>query len=389
VDLWDLTKLLLRRWYFALPMLLATLVLVYAAAQTVDPDYSAKGYLQMIPPPGPDAPEDPNAKPRPRNPWFDLGYEALGTAAVLKVTEKAALERLDAIGLTDEVTVLVREDSPLFEIEAIGSSPAQATATVREIIRQITAGIAESQKQYGVFPEDTITTLTLNDGGNVEVVTAKKKRVLIVAAGVGLLLTAAATIALDALARRRARPPGHVVDPDLALPGGPPPGPSLAPSGLPLAAAPTRPAPGPLSQRPAGTSISVMPASGPGTGFGVDFGPAAQRRAGGGGRPSADSRPAGGSLFESGAAQSARPAPADVPDPLLSLPPATLALGWPPEQPRLGGDDPVVTTRPPGESGPASPGRSEAADLDDDSPDATIVLPLAYLSKRDDRNTKN
>jgi hypothetical protein len=374
VDLWDLTKLLLRRWYFALPMLLASMVLVYVAAQTVDPDYSAKGYLQMIPPSRPEAPADPEAKPRPQNPWFLLGYEPLGTAAVLKVTEKAGLERLDAIGLTDEVTVVVREDSPMFEIEAIGVTPAQATGTVREIIRQLNESIAESQRQYNVLPEDTITTLTLNDGGNVEVVTAKKKRVLIVAAGIGLLLTAAATIALDALARRRTRPPGHLADPDLALPGAPPGG-----HPAPIHEGPTRTTAGELPHRVPGPVVQVLPAGGARAGYVPEYGRGGPAVAGPG---PAGSTYAGAGLFGDGQGPAAPVAP-PAHDPLLSLPPATLQLGWPPEQPRVG-NDPVVT-RMPGEAA-----RSDsAADVDDDTPDATIVLPLAYLSKRDDRNTKN
>ncbi|HET6213461.1 MAG TPA: hypothetical protein VFE14_11385, partial [Micromonosporaceae bacterium] len=134
-----------------------------------------------------------------------LGYQALGNAALLKVTDPPVLERLAKEGYAPSVTVTLAERLPLLEIEAVGSSEAQATATVREIIKLLADDILTEQKQYGVATEDTITTLTLNDGANVEVVTSKVKRAIVVAGGVGMLVTVGGTIGLDALLRRRSR----------------------------------------------------------------------------------------------------------------------------------------------------------------------------------------
>jgi hypothetical protein len=337
VDLWDLTKLLLRRWYIALPLLLASVAIVFMTAQTVTPDYRALGYLQMIPPPGSSQPPNANAKPRPHNPWLDLGYEPLGTAVLLKVTDKDSLERLAANGLTDSVAVELSRNGTLFEIEAVGTSPAQATATVQEVIRMLSAEIAASQQQYRVLPEDTITTTIVNNGGNVEVVTTKQKRILVVAAGLGVLFTTAATIGLDALLRRLRRPRRPDVDldplmasapparmPDLVqqptMPplrpswrDNPPPAPPPAPSAGPVLSL----APGPAQERPRVTYESIEPA------------------------PSDDRRRPGSYLA--------------------------------PRSDTTGND---VTTD--------IHERGESADGD-----VTIVLPLAYLSKRDDRNSKN
>jgi hypothetical protein len=205
VDLWDLTRLLLRRWYFAVPMLLASIGLVVLVAQSVAPDYKAMGYMQMIPAPSAGKVPDPDAKPRPANPWLDLGYAALGNAAALSVTDERSLERLAADGYSDSVTVVLNERTPLFEIEAVGNSPKQATATVRQVIKLLQADIAAKQRQYNALPEDTISTLVINDGDAPTQESSKVKRVLIVAAGVGLLITTALTIALDYWLRSRAR----------------------------------------------------------------------------------------------------------------------------------------------------------------------------------------
>lgn len=205
VDLWDLTRLLLRRWYFAVPMLLLSVALVIVAAQRVSPDYKAKGYMQMIPAPSSGKPLDPKAKPKPPNPWLDLGYAALGNASALSVTDESNLEKLAASGFSDSVTVVLNERTPLFEIEVVGNSKEQASATVRQIIKLLQTDIAAKQKQYGALAEDTISTLVINDGSSPELESSKVKRVLIVAAGLGLIITTASTIALDYWLRRRSR----------------------------------------------------------------------------------------------------------------------------------------------------------------------------------------
>ncbi|MEU4424423.1 hypothetical protein AB0F81_27705 [Actinoplanes sp. NPDC024001] len=203
MDLWDLTRLLLRRWYFAVPMLMVTVAAVIAAAQTVSPDYKAMGYMQLIPAPSAGKPLNPNAKPRPTNPWNDLGYAALGNAAALTVTKPTSIEKLVAEGYSDSITVLLNDRTPLFEIEVVGHSKEQATGTVQRVIKLLQDDIAAKQKQYGTLPEDTISTLVINDGSAPEQDSGSRKRVLIVAAGLGLLTTTASTIALDYWLRRR------------------------------------------------------------------------------------------------------------------------------------------------------------------------------------------
>jgi len=351
VDLWDLTKLLFRRWYFALPLLLVSVATVYLTAKSVTPDYRATGYLQMIPPLASSQPQDPKAKPRPQNPWLELGFSALGKAVQLKVTSKENLERFGNTGLTDNVNVELSLDGTLFEIEAVGNSPDQATATVRELIRLLTAQIATSQREYRVFPEDTITTNVVDDGGDVEVVTTKQKRILVVAAGLGVLLTAAATIGLDALLRRLRRPRDRRAEFDLE----PPTTPMLAPA----------------LRTPEVRMPEVMH------------------------QPPAPPPPR--PTWREGASPTV-----PIPGPVLSLPPG----GAGPERVRVTYEavEPVVSPprapepedRRPSPyliaridtAGPAGPTGPDPADERGEvsDGDVTIVLPLAYLSKRDDRN---
>ncbi|WP_203737216.1 hypothetical protein [Actinoplanes italicus] len=196
-----MTKLLFRRWYFSLPMLLVTLAFVAVAAVTVKPDYSAKGHTQFIPPTGTTA-KDGTKNPI-DNPWYDLGYEALANATVIDVTKKSVLEQMVEQGLSDNITVTT-DQVPLFAIEVVGESPEQATATVQFVQKGIADAVQQRQETLRVADTDIIKTLQLDDGGEVEEKSSKIMRVMVVAAGLGLLLTAGFTIGIDALIRWRA-----------------------------------------------------------------------------------------------------------------------------------------------------------------------------------------
>lgn len=215
MDLWDLARLLIRRWYFAVPMLLLSLVGVLMFSSTVAPDYSASGHLQLLPASGGADTTSPGtgaskAPPRVHNPWGDLGYQALGQAAIVKVEDESVANSLKDAGLSTNFTVTIEYGTSFFSIEAVASSSAQATATVQQLMKVLTDLVEAEQTRFGVLKQDQISTLALDKGENVKAVTSKKKRVLIVSTGVAVLVMAGSAIGLDALLRlrerRRARP---------------------------------------------------------------------------------------------------------------------------------------------------------------------------------------
>lgn len=215
VDFWDMTKVLFRRWYFALPVMVLLGLIGFAATRSVAPDYTAVGHVTLIPPEG-STDSEGNSLPI-RNPWYNLGYEALSNAAMLDVTGKAAIEQIAAEGLSDSIAIDIQMYT-VFNIEVVASSPEQATATVRRVMEMIEDAVAARQKAMGVTQSDMIGTLALDDGSNVETKTSKITRVAVVALGAVVLLTVGLTLGFDALLRRRAarRHPG-LSDPDLVL----------------------------------------------------------------------------------------------------------------------------------------------------------------------------
>jgi len=127
----------------------------------------------------------------------------LGQVAIIKVTSPDVLDDLVKAGLTDNVTVTMNTITPLFTVESIGSTPAQAVATTAKVISLLQEQITTQQTQYGVQGPDLIRTQIVDDGSKVTTQSSKVKRLLIVAGGMGVLLTVAATIGLDAFLKRR------------------------------------------------------------------------------------------------------------------------------------------------------------------------------------------
>lgn len=204
MDFWDLTKLLVRRWQVALPLLLLSAVATVLTVDRVRPDYVATAYVQLVPPvlknEAPDAP-----KPDQRNPWLGLGLQTLGNAAIVTVLDQTVVDNLKATGYSDTFTVTMGTTTPLVTIEVVGKSERQARDTAEQLVQRFTQSVASLQTAYGVTSADSITARRLDLGTNIKVSDSKVKRALVAVAGAGLLFTAASTVGVDVWLRRRGR----------------------------------------------------------------------------------------------------------------------------------------------------------------------------------------
>ncbi|MEU4563803.1 hypothetical protein AB0F72_35960 [Actinoplanes sp. NPDC023936] len=206
MDLWDLTKMLFRRWYIFAPVLLASLALVLVTAQAIKPDYSATGHLQLIPP---NERVEKGQVVKVNNRWLDLGFPALGSAVILQSQTEEVLSKLTEAGYTDNFTVTMEYGTTYLTIEAIGTTEQQAVGTVQQLMKVLDDLVGELQTQFNTKEQDQISTLALDRGDNVEAVTSKKKRVIIVAAGLAVMLSVGLSISIDAFIRMRRRRVGE------------------------------------------------------------------------------------------------------------------------------------------------------------------------------------
>ncbi len=205
MDFWDVTKLLLRRWYFAVPGLVLTAVACAWTMTGVAPNYISTAYVQLAPPVS--QPTQPGEQTLDqRNPWIGLGLYNLANAAILTVQQASVVESLKASGLSETFTASLNSSSPLVTFEVTGASQQQAIDTTNALIDRFSASVTDLQVQaYGVNPKDLVVARRIDFGANVQESDGRVKRALVAVAGVGLLLTLGFTIGLDAMLNRRAR----------------------------------------------------------------------------------------------------------------------------------------------------------------------------------------
>jgi hypothetical protein len=201
VDFWDLTRLVLRRWYVAAPLVAVTIGATFFVTSTVKPDYKATSYVQLIPPATASATTNTSDL---RNPWLELGLGSLNTAATYATVDKTFLNQLKSQGLSDSVVITEGYPAPIVTIDIVAASQLIATQTTDQVVKHFDETVKGLQDDYGVKPNAVIRTRRLDTGRNLAQTGGKVKRALVAVAGAGMLLTVGLTIGFDAAVRRRA-----------------------------------------------------------------------------------------------------------------------------------------------------------------------------------------
>jgi capsular polysaccharide biosynthesis protein len=203
VDIWELCKLVGRRWYLGVPMLVLTLVATGWALTTIKPDYSSEGTIILVPP----ADKTPlsNSELTSTNTWVELGEDVMAQAVTISVQTKDTRDQILKDGFIDTYTVTSTDRSNLIIIDATAPTAALAQGTVQRVQKQIANEVEQKQAVFRPKAGRSITTQVLDDGDTVNTVSSKVKRAAVIIIGVGLLLTVAVTILGDLLLKRRAR----------------------------------------------------------------------------------------------------------------------------------------------------------------------------------------
>ncbi len=203
MDFWDLTKLLARRWYLAVPILVVTAIAALMTLHSVKPSYIGDTHVQMVPPVPPKTSNGLDATQH--NPWLNLGVAALGNAAAVTIQDGSVLDDLKNRGESDDFTAILDDSSPLLTIEVVGDSPAQVIKTAADLTQRFDTAVLSLQQAYGVSNADLITTRSLDVATNIKQSNSSVNRAVIAVTGAGVIASVAFTIAIDAIIRRRAR----------------------------------------------------------------------------------------------------------------------------------------------------------------------------------------
>ena len=203
MDIWEIFKLVGRRWYLGVPMLVLTIVATGWALTTIKPDYSSEGTIILVPP----ADKTPltNSELTSTNTWVELGEDVMAQAVTISVQTKDTRDQIGKDGFITTYTVTSLDRSNLITIDATGPTPGLAQGTVQRVQRQIANEVEQKQAVFHPKAGRSITTQVLDNGDTVNTVSSKVKRAAVIIIGVGLLLTVAVTIVGDLLLKRRAR----------------------------------------------------------------------------------------------------------------------------------------------------------------------------------------
>jgi capsular polysaccharide biosynthesis protein len=201
MDFWDLVKLMWRRWYVTVPMLLVTALAAGWIVVTVGPEYQATGYVTVVPPAVQRQPE--SGQTTQVNPWNE---EALADAASIRLQGKTLRDEMAAAGYEAKWSVEITGRLPVINMEVVAPTAEQAIDTMHALQEVVEQEVAERQSEYNVSDGEHFTTVRYDQGESVETTASRLRRTLVAVVAAGLIFTVAAVAAFDAVARwRRSR----------------------------------------------------------------------------------------------------------------------------------------------------------------------------------------
>ena len=200
MDFGDFTKLILRRWLIAGPLLLLTLVASVGVLVLVKPGYVLTSYVQLVPSTWNTAVAGGSAH---ANPWNTLGVNSLSQAAMYATEDQTFLQTLPSHGASSNVVIVVGYPNPVITFTVVGDSAAQAKKTTDLVVSRYQEQTEQLQTQFNVNNVDMITTQRLEQGQNLTTSNGKRYRDAVLIFAAGILLTLGLTIGIDAKSRRK------------------------------------------------------------------------------------------------------------------------------------------------------------------------------------------
>lgn len=199
MDLWDVAKVMWRRRWVAVPLLLLSMVAAVFALLTVPPDYNVKGQIAVIPPSTAQGNPVAGAVVNP------FTVDTIAELVAVYLNRADVKRQLEAAGLSPDYEITMKPSGlTLMEITVEAKSAEAATSTLRRLIQMVQQECKQRQDAFQLTQAEEISTEVLDAGEEINVVRTVGKRTLIVIVGVGILVTVAISLWVDALIRRRA-----------------------------------------------------------------------------------------------------------------------------------------------------------------------------------------
>lgn len=205
MDLFTALKVIVRRWYIVLSILVLSGVVTAMVVGSVPASYRANGSLIVASPGGS---TEPDVAP---NPFTNLDYSAGLVANIVAglMQQKPAREKLVAAG-ADPTYVMgtpTGTTTPLISIEGTSDTPEGAIRTVKLILAATQEQLIASQRDAGAPPETWVRSIVLSSPVAADRLVGGKVRALVAISALGLAAAVSTAFIVDGIAVRRKAAP--------------------------------------------------------------------------------------------------------------------------------------------------------------------------------------
>jgi hypothetical protein len=163
MDLWDVAKLIVRRWPVSVPMLLLTAAALVWTGMTVTPNFTAQGNILLLPPSTEVSPGQ--GEERAVNPW---DTDTLTGAVIALLRNQSLAEQLSAEGHVG--TWEAERDVQFWSVVNVtvtAPTAEQAQSTIQRLSQVVAAEVNSRQQGYNLTEGEMVGTVTLGAGENV------------------------------------------------------------------------------------------------------------------------------------------------------------------------------------------------------------------------------
>jgi hypothetical protein len=213
VDFVDACKVVLRRWYVALPLLLLTFAGTFFAYSSASGAFSAKGSLILVQPAARVVIEGEPSDVCATNPWCPEGdVLSLANVTTRTMDDPEVYDELIAAhpGASYDVVLDSENRSSIIELTATAATPRDALDTLRDLTAQVEKELNERQIEgrgevadTPVDPRDLVTTSQVSMANRAVPQAGGKMRAAAGAFGLGIALTLGATFLAESVAVSR------------------------------------------------------------------------------------------------------------------------------------------------------------------------------------------
>ena len=206
MSLAEMGRVIRRRWYVLLPLLILVAVLTAGVDKSIPRQYQSTGMVSLLA--SQQSTKGTSTLPGTGNPFlsFDSSLNDTADFLVRRVDSTDAAKQLAGEGVGTYTAVLAASQGPFIQLTANGATPQAAKAAMTTLIAYTGVQLTALQVQQGVPAQDMITAATIVPGSPPSALNKQRDQDSLGAGAAALALAVLATFALDSVAmRRRAR----------------------------------------------------------------------------------------------------------------------------------------------------------------------------------------